>query len=87
MLRAFLAFRLAMKSTHTWPSAQSGFGKGLIEATRGGVDALASIPLVFLGGLGANLAGVLVVFGRGAVLAGVPIWQGWTRYCVLAPSR
>lgn len=48
-----------------------GFGLAL--------EALASEALTVPNDLGAALAGVSGRSGRGAALAGVPLWQGWIR--------
>ena len=65
-----LRLRLASRSFQT--TAETTFG--LDHAT--GVEAIASNPLTVPNGLGAALAGVCGLSGRGAALAGVPLWQG-----------
>lgn len=68
--------RICTYPAHGSAGMSSGSSKSGFARARFTKEALAFLVLVVLDGLGANLAGVCVVFGRGADLAGVPDWQG-----------
>lgn len=68
--------RISSKSRHSSAGMSAGRWKRDLLARFSVEDVVFVGVMVVTGGLGANLAGVSVVFGRGAALTGVPIWQG-----------
>jgi hypothetical protein len=76
--------RLARKSRQCSGSTPTGQNQTSLPD---GEEALASEPMMVPNGLGAALAGVCGLSGRGASAAGVPLWQGLTVYIGLVPAR
>lgn len=72
-----LPMRFLIPSKPAQGSAGISSGKTKEDFERGfALEALASEALMVLNGLGATVAGVSGLSGRGARLAGVPDWQG-----------
>lgn len=71
-----IRFRISSNPSHSASGISLGGTKaGGLAARFFGEDVVFG-EVVVLDGLGAKLAGVAVVFGRGADLSGVPDWQG-----------